>query len=94
MKFALGRVFLTPGAQRLFRADSPETSSAVVVALLRRHSSGDWGEMDGHDTAVNNRAVEEGGRLHSAYTLATGEKVWIITEADRSVTTILLPDEY
>ncbi|MDE3075945.1 MAG: plasmid related protein [Chloroflexota bacterium] len=65
-----------------------------MLDLLFRHVSGDWGELDEEDKAENELSLREGFRLLSAYTLRNGEKIWIITEADRSVTTLLLPDEY
>lgn len=61
---------------------------------LRRHMRGDWGEVDQDDAALNNIALTNGGRLLSAYTSTDGKRFWIITEADRSATTILLPEEY
>jgi hypothetical protein len=62
--------------------------------LLARHANGDWGEVNEHDRQANDYASEHGLRVLSAYTLRTGQKIWIITEADRSMTTILLPEEY
>lgn len=62
--------------------------------LLSRHFTGDWGQLDAHDTAANNRAVKDGTRILSAYPCRGDQTLWIITEADRSVTTILLPEEY
>ncbi|WP_321899922.1 plasmid related protein [Paraburkholderia heleia] len=63
--------------------------------LLGRHQRGDWGTLDAHDCAANDYAVAQGARILSAYEVGTAqEKVWIITEADRSVTTVLLPGEY
>lgn len=62
--------------------------------LLGRHQSGDWGDLSAEDIKENEFSVKEGFRLLSAYKLETGVKVWVITEADRSVTTILLPSEY
>jgi hypothetical protein len=67
--------------------DDPDT-------YLARHANGDWGEVDEHDRRANEHALEHGLRVLSAYTLRTGERIWIITEADRSTTTILLPAEY
>jgi hypothetical protein len=61
---------------------------------LARHQSGDWGDLDEADKRENEVSLEKGFRLLSAYTLTTGVKVWIITERDRSATTILLPAEY
>jgi hypothetical protein len=63
-------------------------------SFLSRHANGDWGELDEHYRKANEDALEHGLRVLSSYTLKTGEKIWIITEADRSVTTILLPEEY
>ena len=56
--------------------------------------TGDWGELPEEDIAENERSVEQGLRVFSAYWLQTGTKIWVITEWDRSATTILLPDEY
>lgn len=83
----LGRVVATPGA-----LDSllPED----VLRALDRHVRGDWGEVDEHDQGQNDFAYENGLRLLSAYTSSTGVRFWVITEADRSATTVLLPDEY
>jgi hypothetical protein len=65
-----------------------------LSTFLDRHASGDWGEVDEHDRQANEYAVEHGLRVLSAYTLSSGEKIWVITEADCSSTTILLPEEY
>jgi hypothetical protein len=69
-----------------------------AMSFLTRHHRGDWGEMDAGDWQRNDQAVKEGTRIFSAYTMVTGdgqkERIWIITEADRSCTTILRPDEY
>ena len=62
--------------------------------FLTRHGNGDWGVLCATDKHANVDALVDGSRLFSAYRLKTGQKIWIITEADRSVTTILLPDEY
>jgi len=88
-RFPLGHIVATPGALgELARAgDSPGP-------LLERHVTGDWGELDDHDRQENEMSLAQGFRLLSAYTLATGTKLWIITEADRSATTLLLPSEY
>jgi hypothetical protein len=61
---------------------------------LLRHVVGDWGEVGAADWRANDRAIRDGDRILSAYTLKTGVRIWVITEADRSVTTILLPEEY
>lgn len=83
--FMLGQIVATPGALAL-RVD--------LLPYLRRHASGDWGELDAHDRAANERALTDSSRVFSAYRLPSGGRLWIITEADRSVTTFLLPEEY
>lgn len=60
---------------------------------LARHASGDWGSVPAEDATTNHRAVEHGARILSSYDIA-GKRIWIITEADRSVTTLLFPEEY
>jgi hypothetical protein len=85
----LGRVVATPGALRAI-ADA----RANAADYLARHMAGDWGELDAEDWAANDRALVDGKRLLSAYRLRTGDRIWIITEADRSVTTLLQPAEY
>jgi hypothetical protein len=62
--------------------------------LLRRHASGDWGDVDADDARENERSLAHGWRLLSAYRLSDGTKLWTITEADRSSTCLLLPEEY
>ena len=64
------------------------------LAFLIRHVCGDWGDLDEHDHGENELSVREGFRILSSYNLPDGERLWIITEADRSATTLLLPDEY
>ena len=88
-KFSLGQIVATPGALRAL-----DESGEAPLDFLRRHVSGDWGELDEDDRRENELSLREGFRLLSAYRLKTGEKLWIITEADRSVTTLLLPEEY
>lgn len=89
-RFALGRVVSTPGALlRLIESDSD------AFGIIQRHSRGDWGDLTPDDAEDNNAALIEGTRLLSAYELPDGGgRVWVITEADRSVTTLLLPEEY
>ena len=89
MKFKLGRLLATPGALRAIEeaGDDPAT-------FLLRHLSGDWGELGAEDVLENEQSLKEGFRLLSAYRLKNGTKIWIITEADRSATTFLLPEEY
>jgi hypothetical protein len=87
--FPLGHIVATPGAiAALKRAQQP------AVCFLARHATGDWGELDPADTAENDYSLVHTFRLLSSYETGAGEKLWIITEADRSVTTLLLPEEY
>lgn len=86
-KFKLGQLVATPGV-----LDSNLTA-IDMVDIINRHASCDWGEVCEEDKQLNNAALTDGLRLLSAYTV-NGTKFWIITEADRSVTTILLPEEY
>ena len=87
--FALGRVVATPGALELLTR-----TEQTPLEFLARHSRGDWGECDSEDAKENDLSVKAGFRVLSVYRTRTGEKIWIITEADRSVTTLLLPSEY
>ncbi|MFD2112545.1 hypothetical protein [Thiorhodococcus fuscus] len=64
------------------------------MSLLQRHVQGDWGDLTTEDFEANRLALREGFRLLSSYRISDGVKVWIITEADRSVTTVLLPEDY
>ena len=86
--FPLGRVVATSGALKLL-----EEAGEDPLYYLARHHSGDWGELDAHDRRENELSLKRGWRLASSYPVGD-EKVWIITEADRSYTTILLPSEY
>ena len=86
-QFPLGQTVATPGALDLL-------SHTEISMLLRRHSNGDWGDMCQDDKDSNDHALAMGeGRLFSSYVTEKG-KVWVITEADRSATTVLLPSEY
>ena len=85
--FLPGDVKFTGGATNVLKV-------ADVVSVMRRHLTGDWSEMDEEDQETNRAAARDGGRILSQYTLAGGVRIWIITEADRSVTTFLLPEEY
>jgi hypothetical protein len=71
-----------------------EESGQTPDFFLDRHVTGDWGEVGAEDGRLNDEALEDGSRVLSAYHTLKGVKLWIITEADRSVTTILRPDEY
>jgi hypothetical protein len=86
-RFPLGRVVITRRA-----ADALDGPS--VHAAIKRHHHGDWGELDEHDRKANERSLSDGARLLSAYRDRHETKFWIITEADRSATTILLPEDY
>jgi len=92
--FDPGRVVMTPGVEELFEGFDLWTQLEVVIGLLVRHTAGDWGELGVEDLAANDHAVVLGERVLSAYRLPDRTKVWVITEADRSSTTILLPGEY
>ncbi len=89
MKFQLGTVVATPGA-----LSALENAGQSPLELLQRHASGDWGDIDAADRKENELSLKHGFRLLSAYSLSGGTRLWIITEADRSATTILLPEEY
>jgi hypothetical protein len=88
-RFSLGRTVATPGA-----IDAFEQAKQDPREFLARHVAGDWGDLDDEDRSANDHAVKAGDRILSAYHLKTGMKIWIITEWDRSVTTLLLPSEY
>lgn len=87
--FKLGNVCATPGALELLQGDVQ-----LAHLLVTRHQGGDFGDVDEHDRNLNAEAVRLGGRILSAYKLPLAETLWIITEADRSSTTLLLPSEY
>ena len=87
MLFPPGQIVATPGALELAE------QGIDLLAYLNRHLSGDWGDLCQEDKAENNFSLANGFRLLSAYDTPAGS-LWIITEADRSATTFLLPDEY
>lgn len=89
LRLTAGRLFATPGALDALRA-----ADVTVDDLLTRHLCGDWGDLSEEDREQNDLALEAGLRVLSSYTLTANVKVWIITEWDRSVTTVLLPDDY
>ena len=107
VRFPIGKLYATPGALSALvsardfgkpysvqRANEAEDRMSLVLPYVRRHAWGDWGDVSAEDAQANERALQDGSRLFSAYALGTGERLWIITEADRSSTTVLLPDEY
>ena len=85
--FRLGRIVATPNALQSITQDD-------ILLGIQRHQAGDWGSLTEDDHAANDRALAHGGRILSAYQATNGTKFWLITEADRSVTTILLPEDY
>ena len=102
-RFSLGKVVATPGAMRLL-----EQTGFGAANLIGRHIHGDWGDCHKDDAELNELAVKDGSRVMSVYRLVSPQKlasthkdkrsslptIWIITEWDRSVTTLLLPEEY
>ena len=87
MKFQLGQTVTTPAALNAIPNDE-------MLAALGRHTRGDWGDCDKEDWTENNLSLKRRLRLFSVYHTVSGTKFWIITEADRSATTILLPEDY
>ena len=85
-RFSLGQLAITANA-------SLRLSTEEVLTALRRHACGDWGDLCPEDTLANDTALLAGGRLFSAYGQGK-DRFWVITEADYSVTTVLLPDDY
>jgi hypothetical protein len=85
-KFSLGAIFTTAGAAKIL-------TTGQVNELLGRHASGDWGEVPSEDAQENELSLKNGWRIMSVYPVGAG-KVWVITEADRATTTVLLPEEY
>ena len=86
--FALGQIVMTPGAAAAFAATGERP-----FPLLSRHQQSDWGEVSPEDATENDFSVTHSFRVLSVYALHDGTRIWILTEADRSATTILLPDE-
>ncbi|MBX7257358.1 MAG: hypothetical protein K1Y02_13425 [Candidatus Hydrogenedentes bacterium] len=86
-KFSLGQTVITRNALETLHPEDVPTSMA-------RHHAGDWGDLCDEDRQTNDRALAHGGRLFSAYHDRNGTKFYIITECDRSVTTVLLPEDY
>ncbi len=86
--FPLGQIVATPGALTVL-----EQAGVTPWSLLGRHQHGDWGEVDAEDWQTNDWSVRNGERIVSAYTVG-GERIWILTERDRSSTCLLRPSEY
>lgn len=87
VQFSLGQTVITPTALAMLPA-------CQAAEALMRHAHGDWGEVSSDDAAENRESLRLGGRLLSAYSTREGIQFWIITEANRSTTTVLLPEEY
>lgn len=85
--FRLGRIVATPNALTNLSEDD-------ILRGIQRHQAGDWGDVGDHDRQANDQALVNGSRLFSVYHSTNDVKFWIITEADRSVTTVLLPQDY
>ena len=88
-RFFPGVLVITPGALAALH-----TTGEGIQPFLTRHLRGDWGDLDDHDWKENEYSLRRGFRLLSTYALNDGTRIWVITEADRSATTILLPNEY
>jgi hypothetical protein len=88
-KFELGQLVATPGAIQALSRNGIDNSQYV-----NRHQAGDWGDVSEDDAQENEYALSQDLRVLSAYTLEDGTRLWIITEGDRSATTILVPEEY
>ena len=87
--FDLGKIYTTPGALNVL-----ERNKTTLAPFLERHRSGDWGDLEDEEKAENDESVTDGYRILSAYGLPDDEKIWIITEAGRLSTSVLLPTEY
>jgi len=92
VQFPLGQTVMTRGVNDLV-AENGAFAKFVTESLVR-HATGDWGDLSVEDQAENDLSLKQGFRLLSAYENEGLPKIWIITEADRSVTTVLFPDEY
>jgi len=88
-KFSLGQLVATPGA-----LEALQQAGQSPADFLARHVRGDWGEVCDDDKRANDEALVHGARILSAYRTLRNVRIWVITEADRSSTTILLPEEY
>ena len=88
-KFGLGKLVITPAA-----LEALNESDEDAMFFITRHANGDWGVVGAEDQRRNDEAVRDGDRILSAYILLSDVRIWIITELDRSVTTVLLPKDY
>lgn len=87
--FPLGQIVATPGA-----LDALEKAQQTPMEFLARHVRGDWGDVCKEDSEANEQSLKDGSRILSSYRTKLGEKLWIITEADRSSSCLLTPNEY
>ena len=87
LKLSLGEVVITPGAALKLPAED-------ITAAVQKHARGDWGELDFENSQLNDLRLLEGGPIASIYIASNGIKFYVLTESDRSVTTLLLPEEY
>jgi hypothetical protein len=103
IRFVPGRIVITPGAKQALEEnrDTAEVSAegnahnaTDILTYLIRHLTGDWGKVEATDRQANEDALKTGARILSAYSLPDGQTLWLLTEADRSATTAMLPDEY
>jgi len=92
--FPLGRIVMTANLQYRLQEANPESWEKELHQIITRHASGDWGDLDQEDKRENQLSLERGFRIFSAYNTAKDIRVWVITEADRSCTTALLPQDY
>ncbi len=87
--FSLGQIVATPGA-----LEALEQAGQTPMEFLVRHVRGDWGDVCEEDAEANEQSLKDGSRILSSYRTKLGEKLWIITEADRSSSCLLTPNEY
>ena len=85
-RFRLGKIVVTPNALQQLTPDD-------ILAAIQRHQTGDWGELSSADSQENERSLRQGLRLSSLYRARNGKKFWLITEANRSATSVLLPED-
>ncbi len=88
-KFEMGQLVATPAALALL-----EETGTDYMLLLRRHMHGDWGNLGDEDKRANDTATKLGGRIFSSYNVTDTQKIWIITESDRSSTCVMTPEDY
>ena len=92
IRFAPGQIMMTSGVQQALET-CREMAEADVLTYLIRHLTGDWGEVEATDRQANEDALKTGARILSAYSLPDGQTLWLLTEADRSATTAIMPHE-